>query len=64
MPGEVLHDCVNQLGHPTKAAGQNRLLTQVSEKVLKHHRPLVRIQIKADDIPGARSFSSRQALMP
>ena len=47
MPGEVLHDCVNQLGHPTKAAGQNRLLTQVSEKALKHHRPLGRIQIKA-----------------
>ena len=39
MPGEVLHDCVNQLGHPTKAAGQNRLLTQSLGKSAKAPPP-------------------------
>src|SRR5215471_14578603 len=32
MLGEVLHNSVNQLAHATEAAGQDRLLAQVSEE--------------------------------
>ena len=32
MLGEVLHNSVNQLAHAAEAAGQDRLLAQVSEE--------------------------------
>ena len=32
MLGEVLHDSVDQLAHAAEAAGQDRLLAQVSEE--------------------------------
>ena len=39
MPGEVLHDRVDQLAHAAKAAGQDRLLVQVSEEAFDQIHP-------------------------
>ena len=39
MPGEVLHDGIDQLAHAAEAAGQNRLLAQVSEEVFDQIHP-------------------------
>ena len=39
MLGEVLHDSVNQLAHAAEAAGQNRLLAQVSEEAFDQIHP-------------------------
>ena len=39
MLGEVLHDGVHQLAHAAEAAGQNRLLAQVSEEAFDQIHP-------------------------
>jgi hypothetical protein len=39
MLDEVLHDRVNQLAHATEAAGQDRLLAQVSEEAFDQVQP-------------------------
>lgn len=39
MLGKVLHDRVNQLAHAAEAAGQDRLLTQVSEEAFDQVHP-------------------------
>ena len=39
MPGEVLHDRVDQLAHAAEAAGQDRLLAQVSEEAFDQIHP-------------------------
>jgi len=41
MLGEVLHDRVNQLAHAAEAAGQDRLLAQVSEVAFDQVHPPV-----------------------
>jgi len=37
--GEVLHDSVDQLQHAAEAAGQNRLLAQVSKEAFDQIHP-------------------------
>ena len=39
MPGEVLHDGIDQLAHAAEAAGQDRLLAQVSEEAFDQIHP-------------------------
>ena len=39
MLGEVLHDRVHQLAHAAEAAGQDRLLAQVSEEAFDQVHP-------------------------
>ena len=39
MLGEVLHDSVHQLAHAAEAAGQDRLLAQVSEEAFDQIHP-------------------------
>jgi hypothetical protein len=39
MPGEVLHDRVDQLAHAAEAAGQYRLLAQVPEEAFHQIHP-------------------------
>ena len=39
MLGEVLHDSIDQLSHAAEAAGQNRLLAQVSEEAFDQVHP-------------------------
>ena len=39
MLGEVLHDSIDQLSHSAEAAGQNRLLAQVSEEAFDQVHP-------------------------
>ena len=39
MPGKVLHDGIDQLAHAAEAAGQDRLLAQVSEEAFDQIHP-------------------------
>jgi hypothetical protein len=39
MLGEILDDRVHQLAHATEAAGQDRLLAQVSEEAVDQVQP-------------------------
>jgi hypothetical protein len=51
MLGEVLHNSVNQLAHAAEAAGQDRLLAQVSEKAFD--------QVQQDEPVGVKCSSTR-----